>query len=230
MDFEDQKAIAGIAALANISMANSAKLATNSSEARTLGYRRTDFKEFLTGQGGQNNQYQQGRPLPPPNQFHNEFSHPHWQNNVPQNIPGWNSDPNDGVPAGNLNGPIKQYTLPPQYNVPNNGVQVQQSYNDMQQPNPVMENTGNFVMPNYNQQSSQKIYLEDEQEFRDALIKEIKSQKKAINKLIKTNDQLIVTVQTLKDKMFELAELLQVKLTPEPIPTEEIIDEVDNKS
>jgi translation initiation factor 6 (eIF-6) len=100
----------------------------------------------------------------------------------------------------------------------------------MQQPNPVMENTGNFVMPNYNQQSSQKIYLEDEQEFRDALIKEIKSQKKAINKLIKTNDQLIVTVQTLKDKMFELAELLQVKLTPEPIPTEEIIDEVDNKS
>jgi hypothetical protein len=219
---EDNTDIAFLAAFAERSMQQSLK------GSQGLKYNRTDFRQFLNGhpnvqhphapmQPGQyhNNQYYNPQYGPPPMQ--------------PQHIPGYNMPINeDGVPEGTLNGPIKQYTLPSHLNVPNNGVQHPQGF---QTPGmaPGMENTGDFMMPNYNDNQSQKLYLEDEQEFRDALVKEIKSQKKVLNKLNKTNEQLIVIVNSLKEKVFELANQLEIKLTPDPIP-EEILDEIKDKS
>jgi len=217
---EDNTDIAFLAAFAERSMQNSLR------GSQGLKYNRTDFRQFLNG--GPNVQHPQGQIQPGP-QYHNQYHNPQYgPPPMQQQIPGYNMPTDDMVvPEGTLNGPIKQYTLPSHLNIPNNGVQSPQGY-QMPGMAPGMENTGDFTMPNYNQ--SQKIYLEDEQEFRDALVKEIKSQKKVLNKLNKTNEQLIVTMNLLKEKIFELAEKLEVKLTPDPIPEEILIDEVKSKS
>jgi hypothetical protein len=181
-----------------------------------LRHNRTDFRNFLNGQHP-NVQHQPH--MPPPNYYNGNYSHPNYGPPMPQqNVPGYNMPPDEyGVPSGPLNEPIKQYVIPEHMNVPNNGVQAP-NYQPVYQPNPTMENTGNFVVPNYNQPTKQ--YLEDEQEFRVALVKEIKSQKKSLNKLIKTQENTILMVEKLSAKILELADLLKIQLTPEPTPIE----------
>lgn len=224
MDFEDQKLIASIAAGANKYMAYNASLAPTRGEAERLGYidpygrpRRVDFKDHI-------NNYTPGGPIGQgPQNFHQQFAPQNWQHGVPQ-VPGWNTPIEEdfgGIPQGNLNGPIAQIQ-PPAHLPVHQYMPQQQSYSGQ------IEGSG-FVMPDYN--NSPKQYLEDEQEFRDALIKEIKSQKKSLNKLNRVNEQLIVTVNSLKQMLTELSEKLKVELTPEIIiPTETIVDEVKDKS
>jgi hypothetical protein len=184
-----------------------------------LRYNRTDFRNFLNGHPN----VQQPQPMHPAHQYHGQYNHnygpPPQQYYPQQGLPPPQGGDDLVIPEGTLNGPIKQYVVPAHLQLPNQGGP---------QVAPMMEPSGGFVMPNYNA-SSQKVYLEDEQEFRDALIKEIKSQKKSLNKLIKTNEQLILTVDTLTAKIKEMAEKLKIELEPEPIP-ENIIDEVKDKS
>ena len=187
-----------------------------------LKYNRTDFRQFLNGHPN----VQQPQPMHPA-QYHNgQYNHnygpPPMQHYPPQGYPQQGGE-DFNIPEGTLNGPIKQYVAPAHLQLPNQGVQVPNG----QQMAPMMESAGGFMMPDYNN-TSQKVYLEDEQEFRDALVKEIKSQKKSLNKLIKTNEQLILTLNSLADKVKEMAEKLKIELTPDPIP-ENIIDEVKDK-
>jgi hypothetical protein len=179
-----------------------------------LRYNRTDFRQFLNGQPN----VQQPQPMHPAQHHHGQYNHnygpPPMQHYPQQGYPPQGEDFN--IPEGTLNGPIKQYVAPAHLQLPNQGIQGPQMA-------PMMESSGGFMMPDYNN-PTQKVYLEDEQDFRDALVKEIKSQKKSLNKLIKTNEQLIITMTSLGDKIREMAEKLKIELTPEPIP--EIIDEV----
>lgn len=187
-----------------------------------LRYNRTDFRQFLNGQPN----VQQPQPMHPAQHHYGQYNHnygpPPMQHYPPQHQQGYPGE-DFNIPEGTLNGPIKQYVAPAHLQLPNQGVQVPNG----QQMAPMMESSGGFMMPDYNN-TSQKVYLEDEQEFRDALVKEIKSQKKSLNKLIKTNEQLILTLNSLADKVKEMAEKLKIELTPEP--TIEIIDEVKDNT
>lgn len=192
-----------------------------------MKYNRTDFRNFLNGQ------VPHPGTVPPPNYYNGQYQHPNYgpppQQHYPQQqIPGYNIPANDiDIPEGTLNQPIKQIVLPPQYGVPNNGVQganLPMVDNNL----PSMENYSGFNIPNYNQQGKQ--YLEDEAEFRDALIKEIKSQKKAINKLIRTQEQCILTIQTLMDSFRSMSITPNISATETPVPQEETIDEVSDQS
>lgn len=221
LDYQDKIAIAAMAANANGFMGRQAGLVTGRSN--NLAFNRTDFREQMNGP-----QYQPSRSLPPPPQYHNQFNHNQWQNNVPQNVPGWNQPFDEPqIPDGNLPPqPLKQYIVPGQ---PQQGQHPQQQYNPNyppQQGYPLMEQTDSFNVPDYNQRNHD--YLEDEQEFRDALIKEVKAQKKALNKLIRTNESLILTVDTLKKLVDELATKLNITLTKEPEPP--VTNEVNDKS
>jgi hypothetical protein len=67
----------------------------------------------------------------------------------------------------------------------------QQPQGTIQQPNP--ESYQTFQIPNYNEPP--KTYLEDEKEFRDALIKEIKSLKNTIKDLKKQVTSFMVSIK-----------------------------------
>ena len=109
------------------------------------------------------------------------------------------------VPDGTLPAtPSHLLPLPPAYQ------QHMQQQNPQAQMNPdgsLVERTDGFHVPDYNQSSRQ--YLDDEAEFRDALIKEVKAQKKNVNKLLREVDALKLLVTKLVDA-----------LSPQPAPTE----------
>lgn len=165
-----------------------------------LKYNRTDFRRFLpNGQQipqQQNPQYiqqqhHQQQAYPP--QYVQPPSQPQYHN--PQNNPV-----DYYIPEGVLPPPQQQLIpLPPSY-----------SNQNQQPPESFIQNTDSFKVPDY---TKQKQYLEDEQEFRDALIQEIKEQKKSINKLKKDMSKLIL-----------LVEQLTTKLNPETSISEPIIN------
>jgi hypothetical protein len=153
-----------------------------------LKYNKTDFRKFL-GNGGNN--YPQHPSYPHPAQYipQQMYSQQPQQYYPPAN-PGYNNPIDPVIPEGVLPPPTTHFIPMPQ------GIAVPpqpgQSYGTS------MESTGGFVMPNYNTESG-KTYLEDEKEFRNALITEvkalknnIKAQKTQLNKLTKTVESLIL--------------------------------------
>lgn len=221
MDYKDKEAIASIALLANRSMAEKAK-GISRSEAERLGYtKRTDFRTHLNGNG-----YTPGGNFPSPPQFHEQFNHPNWQNNVPQNVQGWNApfeeDPSN-INLARQNNQIPQIPIPGHIanNVQNFGIPGEGIMSE------------SFRMPDYNNPSKQngngiRISLEDEEEFRDALIKEVKALKKIINKLNRENDKLIIKVTSMETILLALSKHLNLEIVKEetPItPENEIIPE-----
>lgn len=141
-----------------------------------LQHNRTDYRRFLAGN-------------PPPhqqNQGYNQYAIP--QNYPQQSAPQYHNPvdpyiPEGVLPTGNITQlPIPQ-NAPPQY------------YQQPIHPQPHIQDTNGFSVPDYSNKPSSK-YLEDEQEFRDALIKEIKSQKKSINKLHKEVESLTLLLKT----------------------------------
>lgn len=149
-----------------------------------LKYNRTDFRNFLP-QGAQ----QDIRPQ------HIQQNYPQ-QSYPPQNYPPQyvqqSYPPQDYVvPEGVIPpSPASFLPMPKGYS----GEQMTQAGNAPFS----IENTDSFNIPNYSQN---KQYLEDEQEFRDALIKEIKSQKSTISKLSREIKALTTIVTQLKDSL-----------------------------
>jgi hypothetical protein len=153
-----------------------------------LRHNRTDFRNFLNNGGNQ-------RPNPPqyigqqqyPPQYPPQYAPPQQYAPVDPNIP-------EGVipPANpNLIPMPGGFSPPPQ--TPQYGM-------------PAMESTSNFNIPDYN--AKQKQYLDDEQQFRDALItevkslkSEIKSLKTSIKDLKKQVSALILSNQTILDRL-----------------------------
>ena len=148
-----------------------------------IPYRRTDFRNFLNGP------QQQQRPQGPPQQY---LHPPQYQQAPPPQYtqhPIYNQ-PSDypNIPEGVLppsNAPLA--TLPQQYAqqyIPQ-GIHPQGSH--------VAQMDG-FAVPDY---SGQKQYLADEGEFREALIREIKSQKTTLKKLTKDIASLKLSIDQL---------------------------------
>lgn len=148
-----------------------------------IRYNRTDFRKFLGNEGQNPNipyPQQQGYPQQAyplqinPQQVYQQMPvHPQFEQN--------NNPIDPIIPEGVLS-PSDQRFVP----LPQNFVPPIQYAN----PSTNISSTNSFEMPNYN--NPPKNYLEDEKQFRDALIEEIKSlknniksQKTQINKLIK---------------------------------------------
>ena len=159
-----------------------------------LRYNRTDFRRFLNNGG--NGGYPQHPNFPQPQQYIQQQLYPQ---QAPQPVPNYNIPVDPNIPNGVLPPPNAQFIpMPNGYNVP---VQQQQ-----QALTTNIESTGGFQMPDYN--NPPKTYLEDEKEFRDALITEIKAlkinikaQKTQLNKLTKTVESLMLLLS--KDKQIE---------------------------
>jgi hypothetical protein len=151
-----------------------------------LKYNRTDFRRFL-GNGG-NSFTQQSAPYPQqynPQQYYQPPQQQYYQQQV---APAYNNIPVDpNIPDGVLPPPNATFIPMP------NGFGQQMP---AQQPLTTnLESVGGFEMPDYNRPS--KTYLEDEKQFRDALILEIKAlknnvkaQKTQLNKLTKAVESL----------------------------------------
>ncbi len=138
-----------------------------------LAHNRTDYRRYLNGQppahleADPRNIPQQGNYQP---NYPQQQPHPNYNPNYnPNNLPTDPHIPNGLLPTADV--PL----LRSPYGPPQGHLQQQDSIN-----NSFVENTGHFQVPDY---SNSKKYLEDEQEFRDALIKEIKGLKTLINKL-----------------------------------------------
>jgi len=144
-----------------------------------IPYRRTDFRNFLNPQ--------QQRPQGPP-QHYQQHQPQQYQAPPPQYTqhPIYNqSSDYPNIPEGVIppsNAPLAM--LPQQY---------AQHYAPQGNPSHVAQMDG-FSVPDY---SGQKQYLEDEGEFRKALIAEIKSQKTTIKKLTKDIASLTLSVNQL---------------------------------
>jgi hypothetical protein len=143
----------------------------------SIRYNRTDFRKFLGNEGQNPNipyPQQVYAPQINPQQVYQQMPvHPQFEHN--------NNPIDHIIPEGVLS-PSDQRFVP----LPQNFVPPTQYAN----PSTNISSTNSFEMPNYNIPS--KNYLEDEKQFRDALIEEIKSlknniksQKTQINKLIK---------------------------------------------
>lgn len=161
-----------------------------------LRHNRTDFRKFLSPQ-----QLQQGNPQQypqqqyPPQQYNSQHypppqqQYPPQQYSQPQYPQNAGPPPSEGyVPEGVLpQANVSLIPLPPGY---------QQAYPQSANTNtqPLVQPVDRFDMPDY---SKNKSFLADEKEFRDALIKEVKSQKKNINKLNREVESLIVLVSEL---------------------------------
>ena len=176
-----------------------------------IKYNRTDFRRFLGNSGGN---YPQHPPAPYPGQYIQQQMYPPHQ--YPQHYqqvpPGYNNPVDPVIPDGVLPPSTQQFIPMPQ------GIAVPPSPSNF---GSTMESTGGFVMPNYANEAG-KTYLEDEKEFRDALITEIKAlknnikaQKTQLNKLTKTVESLI---------------LLLNKEQPQTQPETEIIDDNSDQS
>lgn len=147
----------------------------------SLKYNRTDFRRFL-GNGQpvpmQHHQYPQYNPYPAQQNYAPPLpQHPQQYAPVDPYIPEGVIPPSDAklLPVPQTHQPLMQQNSP--------------SSN--------IEPVNSFQIPDYN--SPKKNYLEDEEQFREALIEEIKSLKNniknlktQINKLTKTVEQLIV--------------------------------------
>lgn len=166
---EDNSDIAFLAALTEREMRQ--KLVGGSG----IKYNRTDFRQFL--QNGQPQQIPHPQQLPP--QYHQQHQPQYYPPSDPYQVP-------DGViPPANP----QFLPMPAQY--------AQPSTNQGQQmPSSSPESFAGFNMPDYNakNQASQKSYLEDEAEFRAALIKEVKSLKNTIKDLKKQVSSLTVSI------------------------------------
>jgi hypothetical protein len=153
-----------------------------------LKYNRTDFRRFL-GNGGNSFPQQQSAPYPQhynPQQYHQP---PQQQQYYQQQVaPAYNNIPVEpNIPDGVL--PPPNATFIPMPNGYGQQVPAQQPLTTN------LESVGGFEMPDYNRAS--KTYLEDEKQFRDALILEIKAlknnvkaQKTQLNKLTKAVESL----------------------------------------
>jgi len=158
-----------------------------------LKYNRTDFRRFL-GNNGNNFPQQHSNPNPqqyyqPPQQQY--YQPPQQQQYYQQQAaPAYNNIPVDpNIPDGVLPPPNAAFI--PMPNGYGQQVPVQQPLTTN------LESVGGFEIPDYNR--SPKSYLEDEKQFRDALITEIKAlknnikaQKTQLNKLTKTIESLIL--------------------------------------
>lgn len=168
-----------------------------------IRHNRTDFRRFL-GNGtpqGTPPQYQQ--PYAPMPQYPVPQQYPP---GMPQYapMPNYNNNPVDpNIPDGVL--PKSDIQLIP---LPGGAPSPTNSYS----PHPQMESVNGFSMPDYN--APRKTYLEDEKEFRDALIEEIKS--------LKNN---IKSQKTQINKLTKLVESLIVKLSEKETPTEQSLTE-----
>ena len=173
-----------------------------------LRYNKTDFRKFLNnGNGG----YPQHPSYPQPQQYIQQQIYPQ---QVPvQPPPNYNIPVDPNIPSGVLPPPNAQFIpMPNGYAPPPQQAVAQQ---------PLIESTGGFQIPDYSRPA--KTYLEDEKEFRDALINEIKAlknnikaQKTQLNKLTKTVESLTLLLS--KDKQ------------PEPLTEEESINDNSDQS
>jgi hypothetical protein len=179
-----------------------------------LRYNRTDFRKFLQNEG--NGGYVQQPDFNQQQAYHQPQYHPQqyqqpYQQQAPAQMQYNNIPVEPNIPAGVL--PPPNATFIP---MPNGyGQQPQQPLTTN------LESTGGFEIPDYNRTS--KTYLEDEKQFRDALITEIKAlknnikaQKTQLNKLTKTVESLTL--------------LLSKDTTLEPSTEEEIIDDNSDQS
>lgn len=160
---EDNSDIAFLAALTEREMRQ--KLVGSSS----LRYNRTDFRQFL-------NNGQIPTQMPQPQQM------PQYQGSYPPQTDPYQVP--DGVIPSSANPQL--LPMPPQY---------AQAVSPSVSPMPSSPETyGGFNIPDYNANNAaqQKKYLEDESEFRAALIKEVKSLKSAIKDLKKQVSTLIL--------------------------------------
>lgn len=190
---EDNSDIAFLAALTEREMRQ--KLAGGSG----LKYNRTDFRQFL--QNGQPRPMSHPQQLP--QQYHQQLPQQYYPPSDPYQVP-------DGViPPANP----QLLPMPPQYSQPSTiqGMQIQPSS---------PESYAGFNMPDYSgkQQESQKQYLEDEAQFRAALIKEVKSLKNTIKDLKKQVSSLIL----------DLSPIIKSLQTTNPLETK--IDETPDNS
>lgn len=188
-----------------------------------IGYsNRTDFRSFLNGNPGNQRPHPQ-QPIIPPN----------YPQQPPAPLP-----PQGDIPS-----------VPTERNVANSNMQLlpmpagasQQALTSppASAPTSNVEEVRDFQIPDYNRlpetqqpQAVSKQFLEDEQEFRDALIKEIKSQKRSINKLNKSNESITLKIEELTAQIKELTQFLG-KSDPQDdqaSTTDKSVDEVSDKS
>lgn len=179
-----------------------------------LRYNRTDFRRFLQNESGGNGGYVQ-QP-----QYHQQPQY------APQYAPQQQYVQQAAAPMPYNNAPVEPHIPNGVLPTPNaQFVPMPNGYGQQPQPQQALttniESTGGFEMPNYN--NSPKTYLEDEKQFRDALVLEIKAlknnikaQKTQLNKLTKTVESLIVLLS--KDKPLETS------------TEEEIIDDNSDQS
>lgn len=168
---EDNSDIAFLAALADKEMRKSLQ------GSQGIQYQRTDWRKFL----------HPNQQIPPhlQQQAYPQQYHPQQQYPVVQ--PQQSQEP--FIPEGTLPPSNQQLLqLPPGYQQPVNPQQISST-----------ESYQNFQVPNYNEPP--KTYLEDEKEFRDALIKEIKSLKNTIKDLKKQVFTLTVSVNPILDSL-----------------------------
>lgn len=152
-----------------------------------LRYNRTDFRRFL---GNSGNGYPQHPSAPYPQQYIQQQVYPQQQQYYPQQLPpGYNNPVDPVIPEGVLPPSNQQFIPMPQ------GMPVQPIQQTPSNFGSTIESTGGFVIPDYS--NSGKTYLEDEKQFRDALITEvkalknnIKAQKTQLNKLTKAVESL----------------------------------------
>lgn len=181
-----------------------------------LSYNKTDFRKFLDPRNS-NNAPQMSHSYSPPQHFRESYppqyppqQYPHPQFN-PNNVP---VDPD--IPDGILQPSNAKLVGLPQHYLNRQPELVQQNQN-------TIENIDSFTIPDYS--AKQKQYLEDEQLFRDALIKEVKAQKKALNKLNRQVETLILTVNNLVSTLGT-----QSISKTEPLTTQEKPDDNSDQS
>jgi hypothetical protein len=185
-----------------------------------IEHNRTDFRRFLGQPGQPINQY----PQHPQNQYPQQLAyapHPPQPQQHPQHPQQYQSNaPVDYVlPEGNISPTNVQFLpMPPGYQPPPTAPS----------PNTLVDHATGFRMPDYNAPS--KKYLEDETQFRDALIEEvkslktnIKSQKLVINKLSKQVEEVKVMLQKITDSILGIPAIV-------PQPPEQNLDVTPDKS
>lgn len=177
-----------------------------------INYNKTDFRRFL---GNSGNNYSQHPSAPYPSQYIQQQMYPPQPppQYYPQVPPAYNNPVDPVIPEGVLP-PSNQQFIP----LPQGAAMPRQAPSNF---GSSMESAGSFVMPSYTNEAG-KTYLEDEKQFRDALITEIKAlknnikaQKTQLNKLTKTVESLM---------------LLLNKEQPQSQPETEIIDDNPDQS
>lgn len=174
-----------------------------------IKYNKTDFRQFLQNPGAPSQYPQHGNGhYPPPQGPMGQYPQPqqyqqqYQQQHAPQ-YPGQDYM----VPEGNLP-PSNARFIPVPAGVPISPLGGQSIASAQ-----LIEPVNSFNVPDYS-----KKYMDDEQEFRDALIKEVKSQKKTINKLNRDIEAIILKLDTILD-------IVSPVPTPVPTPADEITNQ-----